>query len=601
MLNQIREKSFLSETTSEITTRMQTDTKQNIDTNKLSFMINIDADRKKNKALLNAKVNYSSNDLLSLKILNTEEAIGIASDDVLDKYISSNKAELNNSIKRITGQDLNLSADFIDESLDNISNNKVIIDEEFKSNKIAEYYKAIFDLIPNEAISVKENIGVSMDSETINTDSYTLNLDKGLLESVYNTFLQKLKNDDELLNKIVTGKETKNQEKYETNLEDNSETLQVNPIQNIQTDMELVEGEVLQHETELEIKSMPQTDLVDETSLDTTNIPKLDLEIEDEKDILNNKNLFLDLIKVFLLDIKIEGTVDDLKSRINEELLNNNFTSKDEIKITIYVRNEEGKSKETLKVVANLLEEKNIDIEYIGTSKFKITYLAPEKNEEGKNIVAGNSLEIEKKSSDVNIKYVLQYCNIENKKVKSKTQIELQTNNANTSKGYTNTANIKYNNNEEYLMINLKNEIKFQENTIQEDFTEENSIFLDKLSNEEIENLFLEVYDKIIETYNSKRSSLNLIDNNSSNSVIQQPVVQPENTAEKEEIKNKLIETVSIMMGEAIQNGEEFTIKNLENLVIDGYDVSTVVSSDLAIIKINGYTFNIDKDFMLSE
>lgn len=601
MLNQIREKSFLSETTSEITTRMQTDTKQNIDTNKLSFMINIDADRKNNKALLNAKVNYSSNDLLSLKILNTEEAIGIASDDVLDKYISSNKAELNNSIKRITGQDLNFSADFIDESLDNISNNKVIIDEEFKSNKIAEYYKAIFDLIPNEAISVKENIGVSMDSETINTDSYTLNLDNGLLESVYNTFLQKLKNDDELLNKIVTGKETKNQEKYETNLEDNSETLQVNPIQNIQTDMELVEGEVLQHETELEIKSMPQTDLVDETSLDTTNIPKLDLEIEDEKDILNNKNLFLDLIKVFLLDIKIEGTVDDLKSRINEELLNNNFTSEDEIKITIYVRNEEGKSKETLKVVANLLEEKNIDIEYIGTSKFKITYLAPEKNEEGKNIVAGNSLEIEKKSSDVNIKYVLQYCNIENKKVKSKTQIELQTNNANTSKGYTNTANIKYNNNEEYLMINLKNEIKFQENTIQEDFTEENSIFLDKLSNEEIENLFLEVYDKIIETYNSKRSSLNLIDNNSSNSVIQQPVIQPENTAEKEEIKNKLIETVSIMMGEAIQNGEEFTIKNLENLVIDGYDVSTVVSSDLAIIKINGYTFNIDKDFMLSE
>ena len=73
------------------------------------------------------------------------------------------------------------------------------------------------------------------------------------------------------------------------------------------------------------------------------------------------------------------------------------------------------------------------------------------------------------------------------------------------------------------------------------------------------------------------------------------------NTEEKEQIKAKLIEKVSIMMGEAISKGETFTIQNLAELSVDDYNVSCIISEDLAVIKINGYTFNIDKDFNLSE
>ena len=95
--------------------------------------------------------------------------------------------------------------------------------------------------------------------------------------------------------------------------------------------------------------------------------------------------------------------------------------------------------------------------------------------------------------------------------------------------------------------------------------------------------------------------SLKFIDNNSSNSIIQQPEVEQVNKEEKEKIKKDLIEKVSIMMGEAQARGETFTIQNLVDLSMEGYNVSCMVSEDLAVIKINGYTFNIDKDFVLSE
>ena len=55
------------------------------------------------------------------------------------------------------------------------------------------------------------------------------------------------------------------------------------------------------------------------------------------------------------------------------------------------------------------------------------------------------------------------------------------------------------------------------------------------------------------------------------------------------------------MMRDKLDNNSNLTIKDLEGLQIEGYDVKTSVTSNLAIITINGYTFHIDSDFNLSD
>ena len=68
-----------------------------------------------------------------------------------------------------------------------------------------------------------------------------------------------------------------------------------------------------------------------------------------------------------------------------------------------------------------------------------------------------------------------------------------------------------------------------------------------------------------------------------------------------EEAKNVLIDKISSMMREAIDNNEEFTLLNLENLTIDGYNVSSNVTEENATIVIDVYTFNINSNFELTD
>ena len=604
MLNQMNEKSFFAETTADLTTNMKNDLTEIADGSKFDFALNISADRSNQKSLLDAKISYSSNDLFNLKLLNTKDNIGIFSEDILDKYIASSKNELNNSLTNATGKETNISSELIDDSLNSIIKNKIEIDDQYKIQKAKEYSDEIFNLIPEESVTKKENVVVTIDSETINTDAYTLILDNDKYKEILQTILEKLKNDNEFLDKIVTGEEI---DKEYTDIQ----STPINEITNIQTKTEITEGELESHQTEmivgeeieltepsnqLEIVTEPETDLVNDTSLDTTVVPEINLDLKNNE---TDESLYKDLIKVIILGQKIKGTRQDLQEKIEKELSNISLIN-DELEITIYVRNEDGKEHNTVKLSVKLSQNTTCDIEYIGKTKFRITYLYPTINEEDKEIITGYSLDVEKTSTDVNIKYNLQYSMIENKKVVSKTQIELQTSNANHSKGYTNNAIVKYTTSDGDLKVNLKNEIKFQEENISEDLNDENTIFLDKLSKEDAQELYEQILEKFIKVYSEKIVSLSFIDNNSSNAVVQQPI-QTKNEEEKAKIKSKLIETISNMMGEAEQKGEVFTIENLRDFSIEGYDVSSSVTADLAIIKINGYTFNIDKDFMLTE
>ena len=74
-----------------------------------------------------------------------------------------------------------------------------------------------------------------------------------------------------------------------------------------------------------------------------------------------------------------------------------------------------------------------------------------------------------------------------------------------------------------------------------------------------------------------------------------------DDTDAKETAKQDLITAIQNDMTESLNNGEEYTLQDLEGLQIDGHTVEVEVSDDLAVVTVDGYTFNIDSEFNLSE
>jgi hypothetical protein len=429
--------------------------------------------------------------------------------------------------------------------------------------------------------------------------------------------LTKLKIDTDFLSKIVTGNSSDSEE-----TEDEAEEVQnittINPI-----NIESVEGETVEHQTAQEIETEENLEVVSSPDmgelLKTVTDDDEELEVVKEPDtgaLLKDGNItdsvFVKLLGALIFNQKLDMTLEELQEEIDDELENLNIT--EGIKITVYVKDVDGEDTETIKVVAELPDNANLDIEYPESSTVKITFLedVEEENEDGDSVTKneGISAEITRTNTDMQTKFNITLNSIEEKKVVKKWQIELTTEGTKTSKTYSNKAIIKYNDGDGDVKINIKNTIDFQKANIVEELTDENAIFVDQLSDEEASALFSEVVTKVMGLYSEKILNMNFIDNNSSSSVVEQPVIEeqePETTSTSEEdriaARDALVKYIEEMMNDAQNNEEEFTIKNLELLPrqIGDYTVSAVVTSEDATVKVNGFAFHIDKNFVLTE
>lgn len=616
MFEKMNEQSYKTETKANITTTIENDLIQNIDVSKLEFILNSIADKENDADMLDAKINYSSNEIFNAKLINTKDYIGIGSTEIFDKYIGTSKAEYANSIKRATGIETDVSPEMLEEKINNFSSNTINLDEEYKTEKTTKYTNLIFQAIPEEAVTENENVIVTIDSKTINAKAYVLSLDVNQSKDILSNIFTNLKNDEDLLSKIVTGTSNDlNNEAIENEQESAS-----NPLPNVQ--VEYTGAETEEHQTLEIIQDLPDENLVREQlemvqDLPDENLVKEELEIvkdfpdenlvKDETAEESNLNqsileetenvnkLLEKLLLSFVLNQKIEGTVDDFIKEIDLQL-NNIQSLNDGIKVTIYVRNEEGQPEETIKLIMELPGKVNIDVEYQTENKIKINYL--QENED--NITVGTSIEMERVSSDVKTKFNIQVSNIEDKKVVEKTQIEFTTEGSKTSKDYNNEAIIIFNDSEGNIKVNIENKIYFENTTVTETLNDENTIFIDKLLDEEVSTLYTQIMEKMMQVYSEKIISLAFIDNNLLSSIVQQPEVQ-DDSEQKSIIRQKIIDTVSNMMREAEQNGTSLTIEELENLKIDDLNVECTVTEGVATIKINEFTFKIDKNFILTE
>ena len=184
----------------------------------------------------------------------------------------------------------------------------------------------------------------------------------------------------------------------------------------------------------------------------------------------------------------------------------------------------------------------------------------------------------------------LVYNVIENKEITQKIDIDIKTRGTSASKTFNTDCLVTYSNNEGEIKVNLKNKINFEKISEIEKLTEENCMYLDTLSDEELTALFLGIAFKSQGIFTNNTDNLNLIDENT-----QTPVITPN----RDELRNLIVTNVGMQMGEAQARGENYTIQNIEGLQIDGHVVTTIMQNDAVEVTIDGIKFLIDSNFNL--
>ncbi len=651
ILEKLNKENYETSTTANFTTNKKTDFTENVDVSKFEFVLDTKSDKTKEQSVVDANITYSSNDFFDLKFIGTKDNVAIGSNEVLDKYIATSKNKLSESINRTTTFETDLDADFAYREMDKFAHNQINFDEEFKTKKANEYMSLILEKVPEEAVTLTEASPITINSEVINTDAYTLTLSGQNYANLTKELLEKLRDDEELLNKITTGEGNELTEEPEEIVQ------KPNPI-NIQP----IGGETEEHQTtqivgneDLQVLNEPDTgELLESNEMMTIPPVEADTDIEETETEEEYDNILSQILGAILLNQKLDMTVEELQSKINRDY--DTLISTDELKITVYVKNVEGEEKKTIKIVAELPQNADLDVEYPEQDKIKVTFLqdVEETDENGKKVNknVGTSFEIKRNNTDMQTKFDITLNSIEEKKVIAKLKLDITTQGTKTSKKYLNDVIIKYNDNESDFKINLKNTIDFKTPTITEELNEENTIFVDTLSDEEATNLYSTIVMKLMDLYSEKIVNMNFIDNNSSSGLVEQPIREPENEGEAEPVEEEttegradleeqpveneapveetpvddnqlserngqeeplpiskrdardiLISKIEEMMADAEEHEEEFSILNLELLPkeLDGNKVEVEISEERAKVKVADYTFFIDKDFMLTE
>ena len=571
-------------------TNIPTITNSQLDISKFNVAFNNINDKNQNKNYAELNVNYADNELARIKAIMDENSVAITSEEIVNMYLGTSKENLDETLNRALGGEWNLE-EYL-KLTDMVDANSIEIPETLIQSKSDEYMQIIYNSFRESSFSEKESVLISTDeNQTLTANSYELTTNYSELNTLLAELLKKLRNDTELLSTVSAVSENTTQN-------------------NLQNTLNNVVDEFTMQNTTIDITPIGE---------ENTNI------LQEEN--TNNSEADLQIIATILAGNKVNKTVSELQEILDEEITkieNSNITNK-EVKISLYVVDEK------LRKLGVKSEDFNLEMEFLeeaNKEKIKFTLLGintdikienPEVTTEFQNTTTENTLEnnavetdklkngftitMEKNTSDVSTKIFAEIGLINNLEINTKISCNLTTNGTASSKEIKNEAIFTYTTQEGQLTANLNYNINFETATMEiPNLTDETCLFLDKLNDAELTNIINQIRDRVNFVINEKKVTLNLIDQNNNTSVVEQGNIQNStNLEEKEAVKQKLIEVISNQMGEAIARGETYTLANLENLQIEGYNVTVNISGNIAVVTVNGYVFNIDSEFNLSE
>ena len=571
-------------------TNIPTITNSQLDISKFNVAFNNINDKNQNKNYAELNVNYADNELARIKAIMDENSVAITSEEIVNMYLGTSKENLDETLNRALGGEWNLE-EYL-KLTDMVDANSIEIPETLIQSKSDEYMQIIYNSFRESSFSEKESVLISTDeNQTLTANSYELTTNYSELNTLLAELLKKLRNDTELLSTVSAVSENTTQN-------------------NLQNTLNNVVDEFTMQNTTIDITPIGE---------ENTNI------LQEEN--TNNSEADLQIIATILAGNKVNKTVSELQEILDKEITkieNLNITNK-EVKISLYVVDEK------LRKLGVKSEDFNLEMEFLeeaNKEKIKFTLLGintdikienPEVTTEFQNTTTENTLEnnavetdklkngftitMEKNTSDVSTKIFAEIGLINNLEINTKISCNLTTNGTASSKEIKNEAIFTYTTQEGQLTANLNYNINFETATMEiPNLTDETCLFLDKLNDAELTNIINQIRDRVNFVINEKKVTLNLIDQNNNTSVVEQGNIQNStNLEEKEAVKQKLIEVISNQMGEAIARGETYTLANLESLQIEGYNVTVNISGNIAVVTVNGYVFNIDSEFNLSE
>lgn len=642
---------------SETETKMTVSTTENleeVDVSNLELNIKNNNDIENSKSYAELMLNYSGNEIFKAKVLSTENEFGIASDEIVTKFVGLHY----DKIKDTFGIDIDK------EKLDELSNTKTInLTDEEKNNYKQKYLTKIFEQIPEEKFTYKDNVVIEKKSGNVNVVSYSLNLSQEELNNILSSVLTELRNDEELLGKLVVESSSTTIEKTNTVVTNNTittdeDTNTTNTVENTPVPMPTFETtnssiniyeqtnsseEQLTEEGEQNNFNSSMTvnpenievEVEDQTDLNTVSSNITDYTLENTAEINSNETLITpkeddsseispELISI-LLGNKANISVSDLQKEIDKLIEQVKKLEGNGITVNAYVNENEKTEKinvilpdaSTLNIEfttnAENANDNSIQITYVTENKIDnvsdengvITYSAEDTINETTDTKAvsqknGFELLLNLINNDSNTTLKVKFNNIENDAYNQEVNVEVKTNGNKTSNNIDNDVVIEFKTDKNAIKLLLDNSIKFGTSSEIEDLNSENCVFLDELSEDERATTLQAIIEKVIQVYQDKKENLNFIDTNT-NSSIQQNLNTASTNVTKEEAKNALIEKFRELYQNAQNEGNEFTLHNLENLTIDGYEVSTNITDEVAIIVVDTYTFKINSNFELSE
>ncbi len=625
-----------SEETSKITfsTTQEPEELQDFDISNFELNLTTKNNIEKSKSFSELGLSYSGNDLFKASVISTEDALAVASNEIMEGYLGVHY----NKVKDLFGIDIE------SDEFQNLGNSeKIDLTQEEKDAYFKKYAELLFEGIAEEKFTKQENISVSKNESDAPIDvvSYTLKLTQDDLKGNLVKVLTAIKDDQELLNKLIATDVSD-----EENIEDETEDLD----EETNIDEDAVENEVSNETNETTEKNT----VVPVIPVERENFnSSLELEVdEDEISALNeltgnasekteNSGILLNL----MLGNKAKTTIEKLQESIDSLIKEVNATTGNGLEVVVYVS-----ENATEKITFTLPDESSLDFEFTTNEKnqndntIRIAYLYteenPEKNSDDETVtysaeddIANNGIEtslqngftlvLNKVDNDANSKLKGTLSLIQNKEINSKIEVEASTNGTPEAKTIENEIIIGVNTDESEYKAIVDNSITFGEDPEIDDLTDQNCLFLETLSEEDRASLFQSIFGRILVVIAEKEGEMNLINgnagtsfvgsgnnsnssnennDNSSNGNIDIGNLQNAlNTVTKDEAKNALISKVTKLMGQAQLNNEEFTIKDLENLKLDDYEVSVTVTDEAAIIVVDTYTFKIDKNFVITE
>lgn len=566
--------------------------KLTIELNTLSDVIN-----KQNRL----KFNYSNNELFTIDILSNEKYIAFKNNDVLNNYIGIKKSNSSEILSRI-----NPNLQILYKNIDEIKNENYLNTNSntIFSNNVENYLNELKKYVKSNNYTEEGPFIIEQNGEKKEVQSFSMSMSKEEFMNIYSVLTQMLIDDDNIKNSIISKTEEAQDEILDFESILNFKDVVINEEKE---EIHALRGEADSNNNQENEDENYSTDLISESTI-ISKLDNLSTNINNKIEEYESYKLILNSIKYLVSatsDIGLEVDEEDFDNELNDifesinKILDEKIDEKSNVKITAYVS--DGKTVKTILYLGNNLE---VNLDYItqSSNKYITNITISEKQGENYNgytisLIKNKTTAVDNNSIEIGI--------IKDSEIVSKIEIKLNVEGTISSNSFNNNLSFLYSASDGKFTSNFSNKLTFSNKDI-ESINSENTLLIDNLKNDEFNYLVNKLNSKIDSVYKENLSKLNLINANSSNTIIQNSDIEEnnisnENQEEKEHIIDLLVEKISDEMGSAQNEGKEYTIKNLKDFKLEGYEVKTSVSNDIAIIKINNYTFKIDKDFNLSE